>query len=154
MKQDIIKIELPETHADTVSSLGNSFSHKRSTSLESYNELGFYQTQAHRMGIDLSCMHKFIESAIHEYGFELGSDKDICFVTLWPRQSYTSHVDGTYVLHVPVITNEHTFMVIGDNLHHLDVGNLYITNTYKRHTAFNLGETPRLHLLLSSRKIK
>jgi hypothetical protein len=82
-----------------------------------------------------------------------------------PRSIYTIHRDGTASddvknlrIHIPVITNDHAYLMFYDKhpkdnnsvnvtYHNLKAGNIYEINTTNFHTAVNHGSEPRWHIV-------
>lgn len=64
-----------------------------------------------------------------------------------PRSCYFWHSDVSRRLHIPIITNTSSFLVIEDEVCHLTQGHLWLTETKKMHTAFNGGTEDRYHLV-------
>jgi hypothetical protein len=69
---------------------------------------------------------------------------------LWlnSQSCYSMHFDDTPRIHIPLITNEDSFIVFKTGIvEHLEVGKVYWVDTRETHTAINGGEKPRLHLV-------
>ena len=65
-----------------------------------------------------------------------------------PRSTLSWHRDPEPRLHVPIITNPGSIMVIDEVAKHLPAdGTAWITNNTKYHNAFNGGEENRVHLV-------
>ena len=65
-----------------------------------------------------------------------------------PRSTLSWHRDPEPRLHVPIITNPGSIMVIENVAKHLPAdGSVWITNNTKYHNAFNGGEESRIHLV-------
>jgi len=65
-----------------------------------------------------------------------------------PRSTLSWHRDPEPRLHIPIITNPGSIMVIEDVAKHLPAdGSVWITNNTKYHNAFNGGEEGRIHLV-------
>ena len=65
-----------------------------------------------------------------------------------PRSCLSWHRDPEKRLHIPMITNGGSRMVIEDESFHMPAnGNAYITDNTKYHNFFNGGETQRVHLV-------
>ena len=65
-----------------------------------------------------------------------------------PRSTLSWHRDPEPRLHVPIITNPGSIMVIEEVAKHLPAdGTAWITNNTKYHNAFNGGEQNRVHLV-------
>ena len=65
-----------------------------------------------------------------------------------PRSSLSCHRDPEPRLHIPIITNPGSIMVIDEVAKHLPAdGSVWITNNLKYHNAFNGGEVNRVHLV-------
>ena len=58
------------------------------------------------------------------------------------------HRDPETRLHIPIITNPGSIMVIDNVAKHMPAdGSVWITNNTKYHNAFNGGEENRIHLV-------
>lgn len=69
---------------------------------------------------------------------------------LWkhPRTCLSRHYDPEPRLHVPIVTNPEAHMVIENESFHMPAdGCVYVTNTRKKHTAYNGGLQSRVHLV-------
>ena len=65
-----------------------------------------------------------------------------------PRSTLSWHRDPEPRLHIPIITNPGSMMVIDNVAKHLPAdGSVWITNNTKYHNAFNGGEENRIHLV-------
>ena len=65
-----------------------------------------------------------------------------------PRSTLSWHRDPEPRLHIPIITNPGSIMVIDEVAKHLPAdGSVWITNNLKYHNAFNGGEENRIHLV-------
>ena len=65
-----------------------------------------------------------------------------------PRSTLSWHRDPEPRLHIPIITNPGSIMVIDKIAKHLPAdGSVWITNNTKYHNAFNGGEENRIHLV-------
>ena len=65
-----------------------------------------------------------------------------------PRSTLSLHRDPEPRLHIPIITNPGSIMVIDNVAKHLPAdGSVWITNNTKYHNAFNGGEENRIHLV-------
>jgi len=66
-----------------------------------------------------------------------------------PRSTLSWHRDPEPRLHIPIITNPGSIMVIENVAKHLPAdGTVWITNNTKYHSAFNGGEESRIHLVV------
>ena len=65
-----------------------------------------------------------------------------------PRSTLSWHRDPEPRLHIPIITNPGSIMVIDNVAKHMPAdGSVWITNNTKYHNAFNGGEEHRIHLV-------
>ena len=65
-----------------------------------------------------------------------------------PRSTLSWHRDPEPRLHIPIITNPGSIMVIDNVAKHMPAdGSVWITNNTKYHNAFNGGEHNRIHLV-------
>jgi hypothetical protein len=71
------------------------------------------------------------------------------------RRAYSYHVDRSARLHIPLATNKDCIFIVEtgtfqNEVHYMpNEGQLYCLETRKRHSAINLGNMPRLHLVFS-----
>jgi hypothetical protein len=84
------------------------------------------------------------EKIINE--FELTRSR---FMWIYPYSCYSMHSDQTPRLHIPLITNPDCYIIFkpSSKILHLEVGNIYKTETRIPHTAINCSEFPRLHFV-------
>jgi len=66
-----------------------------------------------------------------------------------PKTCLSWHTDATLRLHYPLKTSEGCFMVIEDEIKHLNKEQWVLANTLKYHTAFNGSGENRIHLVAS-----
>ena len=65
-----------------------------------------------------------------------------------PRSTLSWHRDPEPRLHIPIITNPGSIMVIDNVAKHMPAdGSVWVTNNTKYHNAFNGGEENRIHLV-------
>ena len=64
-----------------------------------------------------------------------------------PKTCLTIHRDLTKRIHIPIITNPNCFMMIDGQVHILQVGKVYLTNTTVFHTAVNASTLARVHIV-------
>jgi len=64
-----------------------------------------------------------------------------------PKTCLTWHTDSTARIHYPMKTQEGCFMIIEDEIKHLEKHNWYYTNTTVKHTAMNASTENRMHLV-------
>lgn len=67
-----------------------------------------------------------------------------------PRQCYSIHADPSKRIHIPIITNEHCWMVWPKNnaCYKLETTRAYITDTTQPHTFLNGGLEDRIHIVM------
>ena len=70
-------------------------------------------------------------------------------VRLNPRECLTWHRDVTARIHIPIVTNKESRIVITDRVYHLPEGYTYLVQTIFNHSAFNGGTEKRYNLLIS-----
>lgn len=145
--EDVTKFSLPEKFQAQVESINQEYKRTDAFSRDWFAKKGFYQASANDSGYDLSEMRLYINSQLKAHGFDTECEDRPSLVTCWPGQAYGQHTDEMYTVHVPVNTNPDTFLSIGHNLYHFEVGYFYIANTKQEHSAFNLGKEPRTHIL-------
>jgi hypothetical protein len=66
-----------------------------------------------------------------------------------PKTSLTWHSDDTTRIHYPMKTQDGCFMVIENEVKHLETNIWYHTNTLSNHTAFNGSKYERMHLVVN-----
>ncbi len=59
------------------------------------------------------------------------------------------HSDSQIRIHYPIKTQEGCFMVIDDEIMHMEQDTWYLTNTKLKHTAFNGSKDERIHLVVN-----
>jgi hypothetical protein len=64
-----------------------------------------------------------------------------------PKSSMTWHTDWNIRLHYPIKTQEGCFMVVDDEVKHLEAGQWTLTNTVLKHAAFNASLENRIHFV-------
>ena len=64
-----------------------------------------------------------------------------------PASCLTWHQDTEERIHYPIKTQEGCFMVIEDEVKHLEKNQWYYTKTLNKHTAFNASKEIRIHLV-------
>lgn len=73
----------------------------------------------------------------------------------YPNTCLSWHIDTENRIHFPIKTQEGCFMIIEDEVKHLEQNQWYYTKTVKPHTAFNGSKETRIHLvanILAERK--
>ena len=94
------------------------------------------------------CVNLFPEM---EYTNRIIEDLGLCRTRIMRMKSKTClsyHYDPTPRIHIPIITNPGSIMVIDNVAKHLPAdGSVWITNNTKYHNAFNGGEENRIHLV-------
>jgi len=127
------------------------------------NVKGIYWTKPHSSGKEQIRAKKIKESEYTEFVPDL---KDTYFKEVYdklskrfklgrvrillkePRSTLSWHRDPEPRLHIPIITNPGSIMVIEEVAKHLPAdGSAWITNNTKYHNAFNGGEENRVHLV-------
>ena len=86
------------------------------------------------------------EFVVKQYDGQLGR---VRLIKSKPRTALSWHRDPEPRLHVPIITNIGSKMIIEDEVKHLPVGRAWYTNTIYYHSQFNGGEEDRIHLITS-----
>ena len=132
-------------------------------SIKGENVKGIYWTKPDSIGKEEVRAKKINESAYTEFVEDL---KDTYFKEVYdelskkfklgrvrillkePRSTLSWHRDPEPRLHIPIITNPGSIMVIEEAAKHLPAdGSAWITNNVKYHNAFNGGEEGRVHLV-------
>lgn len=73
----------------------------------------------------------------------------IRIMNLNPKTCLTWHYDETCRIHYPIKTQVGAFMVVDNEVKHLESSKWYLVNTVKRHTVFNGSVEDRIHLVAS-----
>ena len=134
-----------------------------SESIKGENIKGIYWTKPDNSGNEEVRATKIDEAAYTEFVEDL---KDTYFKEVYdvlskrfklgrvrillkePRSTLSWHRDPEPRLHIPIITNPGSIMVIDEVAKHLPAdGSVWITNNKKYHNAFNGGEEERVHLV-------
>ena len=132
-------------------------------SIKGHKARGVYRTKPDQsgkevsrdIGIDESSYSEFIEDYKNTYFKEvydiLSSRYKLGRVRILlkqPRSTLSWHRDPEPRLHIPIITNLGSIMVIDNIAKHMPAdGSVWITNNTKYHNAFNGGEENRIHLV-------
>lgn len=69
------------------------------------------------------------------------------FMLMKYKTCLSVHTDNSPRLHIPIITNSDSFMVVNDIIYKLELNKTYIVDTRLPHTAVNAGKKDRLHLV-------
>jgi len=75
-------------------------------------------------------------------------------VNLLPGTQLELHIDPFWFhkysrrIHIPILTNDRCFQVFEDREVHLEVGMMYEINNRILHSAYNRGESSRIHLII------
>jgi|TARA_B110000908_G_scaffold58797_1_gene71475 hypothetical protein len=65
-----------------------------------------------------------------------------------PKTCYSYHQDPTMRMHIPLVTNDHCFIIVNDILHRYPAdGSNYLVDTTKMHTAVNASREVRIHIV-------
>jgi hypothetical protein len=64
-----------------------------------------------------------------------------------PYHTDTCSPDWITRIHVPIVTNPHTWFLIDGLAHHMEVGMSYQVNPSKPHAVSNFGDKTRIHLM-------
>ena len=132
-------------------------------SIKGENIKGVYWTRPDSTGKEVKRAKRIDESAYTEFVEDL---KDTYFKEVYdelskrfklgrvrillkePRSTLSWHRDPEPRLHIPIITNPGSIMVIDKVAKHMPAdGSAWITNNLKYHNAFNGGEENRVHLV-------
>ena len=132
-------------------------------SIKGHKARGVYWTKPDSSGnesirdvsIDEAAYSEFIEEYKNTYFkevFDILSSKyklgRVRILLKQPRSTLSWHRDPEPRLHIPIITNPGSIMVIDNVAKHLPAdGSVWITNNTKYHNAFNGGEENRIHLV-------
>jgi len=67
-----------------------------------------------------------------------------------PRQCYSVHADPSKRIHIPIITNNHCWMIWPYHAacHRLEIERAYLTDTTNPHTFINGGTEDRIHIVM------
>ena len=132
-------------------------------SIKGHKARGIFWTKPDGSGKEVSRDEKIDESAYSEFidtykntyfkeVFDVLSSKfklgRVRILLKEPRSTLSWHRDPEPRLHIPIITNPGSIMVIDNVAKHLPAdGSVWITNNTKYHNAFNGGEENRIHLV-------
>jgi hypothetical protein len=132
-------------------------------SIKGHKARGVYWTKPDSTGketirdvtIDETAYSEFIKDFKNTYFKEVYDDLSskyklgrVRILLKQPRSTLSWHRDPEPRLHIPIITNPGSIMVIDNIAKHLPAdGSVWITNNRKYHNAFNGGEEDRIHLV-------
>ena len=143
--------------------------------LDVYNSVKSYENQDHQIGItstgnndmtsgtgrieslkfneeDFNILNSvFADTYIEEVHNILVKQYNVIrgrFMKLSGKKCYTYHVDPTWRLHIPLIANPSSIFIIDDKVYRLpEKGKVYLVNTTLVHSAINMSEHDRLHIV-------
>lgn len=104
-------------------------------------ERDFTQLCSQFVGTDIERLYNYITSH-----FKVGR---VRVMRSLPMRCLSWHHDNTNRLHYPLKTQPGCFMVIEDEIMHLEQDTWWWTNTTKFHTAFNGSKEDRIHLVVN-----
>ena len=100
---------------------------------------------------DFTVLCKQFENTIFEIVYNLLSQRyklgRVRLMKSTPKSCLTWHTDSSPRIHYPIKTQEGCFMVIENEVKHLEANKWYWTDTIKPHTAFNASKEDRIHLV-------
>lgn len=72
------------------------------------------------------------------------------YLTMLPTAAYRMHIDSGWRLHIPIITNDNCFFFHKDEMpYYMEAdGSCYIVSVDHMHTALNLSEENRTHIVM------
>lgn len=83
--------------------------------------------------------------------FSIPSYGRVRLFLLSSMSTYAMHGDDDfYRVHIPLITNDASFLIVDNRLWKLDVGSVYLVKVKDPHTAINAGRTNRIHLVFDN----
>lgn len=83
--------------------------------------------------------------------FNIPDTGRVRMLMMFPRSTYSFHHDpDSWRVHIPLITNPDSFMVVHGKLWHMPVGNAYLMQVQHHHLALNAGETNRIHIVFDN----
>jgi len=153
MQENLIKFRLPNSVCSQLDNIESRYTIAKETGKKKFLNSGFYLSELDANDFDMTETYQFIGDKLKSAGFRISKDFNLTFITNWPGQTYIRHTDNVFFVHIPVITHADCMMIIEDTLYHLERNCFYILNTKKWHSAFNLSDQPRLHLLLTAEEI-
>ena len=91
----------------------------------------------------------YIETVIDKVSEHFKDKFLVCrgrFISMGPQKCLLWHNDQYPRVHIPIFSNPGARMIINNDVFHLDVGNVWFTDTRQQHTAFNANiERRRVH---------
>jgi hypothetical protein len=95
-----------------------------------------------------STLNSVFQNTIFESIIDTYKLKRTRFMWVNEKTCYSMHRDCTPRIHIPIITNNQSFLVFKEGcVVHLHPGLVYWTDTRYEHTVINGSESPRLHLV-------
>jgi len=83
--------------------------------------------------------------------YNIGATGRVRLFLLTPGTNYNMHGDQDfYRIHIPLITNDESFLIVDNRLWHLECGYIYWVKVRDKHTAINAGKTNRIHLVFDN----
>ena len=91
----------------------------------------------------------YVETVINKVSDHFKDDFLVCrgrFISMGPQKCLLWHNDQYPRVHIPIFSNPGARMIINNDVFHLDVGNVWFTDTRQQHSAFNANiERRRIH---------
>jgi len=82
----------------------------------------------------------YIETVVNKLTEHFKDTFIVCrgrFISMGPQKCLLWHNDQYPRVHIPIFTNPGARMIINDQVHHLEAGHVWFTDTRQQHTAFN-----------------
>lgn len=87
-----------------------------------------------------------LQKVAHDLGIR--NQGRVRLLMMLPRSTYSFHYDpDLWRVHIPLITNPDSFMVVDGKLWHLKEGFAYLVKVKDYHLALNAGEQNRIHIV-------
>lgn len=92
---------------------------------------------------------EFVQDIAHQ--LDISPKGRVRLLQVNPKSCYSFHADPhPYRVHIPLVTNQGSFMVVWGKLWQLQLGYAYRVRVQEDHTAINTGATPRIHLVFDN----
>ncbi|OCR01865.1 hypothetical protein BCD67_05050 [Oscillatoriales cyanobacterium USR001] len=100
-------------------------------------------------------LEPIMRAIVEPYGYLENTIGKVILAKLIPGGRIGAHIDNVVEsiyplkLHVPIATNPHVKMFVGDRSYHFQVGRAYEMNNMALHSVTNDGDSPRIHLIFT-----
>jgi hypothetical protein len=83
--------------------------------------------------------------------FNIPETGRVRMLMMFPKSTYSFHHDpDAWRVHIPLITNSDSFMIVHGKMWHMPVGHAYLMQVQHHHLALNAGDENRIHVVFDN----